>query len=236
MALTQGNGLGPYDFGDPKSPTYPIAAEQRAAARDQERQMTQTATPFMPGDRVHYDPDRDTYWPRGDDEAPGWGTVVDEEQVPRPLRTHIGARTPVEWDVPLDGEDGPDPITMPITACLVTATAAPEADPTAPPVVCICGSTRFRSEMAEANLWLTLDGNIVVAPGVFMHDGDAITDKQKTALDRLHFRKIDLAQSIYVVNPDGYIGESTQREIAYAERTGKPVAYLEQPESQGVQR
>jgi len=28
-----------------------------------------------------------------------------------------------------------------------------------------------------------------------------------------------------VVNPGGYIGESTRREIEYAERTGKPVAY-----------
>jgi len=32
VTLMQGNDLGPYDYGDPKSATYPLAAEQRAAA------------------------------------------------------------------------------------------------------------------------------------------------------------------------------------------------------------
>lgn len=95
-----------------------------------------------------------------------------------------------------------------------------------PAVVALCGSTRFRSEFAAVNRDLTLAGHIVVAPGVFAHDGDQITDADKTRLDQLHFAKIDLASWIYVVNPGGYIGESTRREIAYANRAGKPVRYL----------
>lgn len=98
------------------------------------------------------------------------------------------------------------------------------------PIVCICGSTRFRDEMTDANRRLTLEGRIVVAPGVFGHSGDEMTDEQKVALDALHFQKIDLAQSVYVVNPGGYIGESTRREIAYAQRTGKAVVFLIEPE------
>lgn len=94
---------------------------------------------------------------------------------------------------------------------------------TAPKIVTICGSTRFRSEIAEANRLLTLAGYVVLAPGVFAHDGDEITEEQKQALDALHLRKIDLARWVYVVNPGGYIGESTRREIAYARRTGKGV-------------
>ena len=43
----------------------------------------------------------------------------------------------------------------------------------------------------------------------------------------MHLRKIDIADEIYVINVDGYIGESTKREIAYAEKTGKKVNYLE---------
>ena len=39
-------------------------------------------------------------------------------------------------------------------------------------------------------------------------------------------RKIDLARWIYVVNPGGYIGESTRREIEYARRVGKGVLAL----------
>ncbi len=93
-------------------------------------------------------------------------------------------------------------------------------------IICICGSTRFRAEMAEANRELTLAGHIVLAPGVFAHDGDTITDEQKADLDRLHFAKIDLAGSIYVVNPGGYVGESTAREIAYARSSDKPVRSL----------
>lgn len=103
-----------------------------------------------------------------------------------------------------------------------------------PKIVTICGSTRFRSEMADANRRLTLAGYVVLAPGVFAHDGDEITEAQKDALDELHFRKIDLADEIYVVNPGGYVGESTRLEISYARRTGKTIRRLiEQPEDGG---
>lgn len=95
-----------------------------------------------------------------------------------------------------------------------------------PKIVTICGSTRFRAEIANANRVLTLAGYVVLAPGVFAHDGDEITDEQKVALDALHFQKIDLAGWIYVVNPGGYIGESTRREIEYARRAGKGVLAL----------
>ena len=90
-------------------------------------------------------------------------------------------------------------------------------------VVCLCGSTRFRAEIVEANRLLTLEGHIVLAPGVFGHDGDPITDDEKAKLDALHLRKIDMAEQVIVIAPGGYIGESTRREIVYAESTGKPV-------------
>ena len=46
-------------------------------------------------------------------------------------------------------------------------------------------------------------------------------------LDNMHKRKIDMADSIYVINVGGYIGESTRSEIEYATRNGKDVEYLE---------
>ena len=49
----------------------------------------------------------------------------------------------------------------------------------------------------------------------------------KEMLDDMHLRKIDMADEIFVINVGGYIGESTKREIAYAEKTGKKVNYLE---------
>lgn len=97
-----------------------------------------------------------------------------------------------------------------------------------PEVVCLCGSTRFREEFVEANRVLTLAGAIVLAPGVFGHSGDPITTSDKSALDELHFRKIDMADRVVIVAPGGYIGDSTKKEIAYARATGKPLAFWEE--------
>ncbi|MDR7310654.1 hypothetical protein J2S40_001712 [Nocardioides luteus] len=102
--------------------------------------------------------------------------------------------------------------------------------PDRPEIVCICGSTRFAEEMNAANRDLTFSGVIVLAPGVFLSTaereaGRAIPPEQKAALDALHLRKIDLADRVLVVNPGGYIGESTSREIAYARESGKPVDF-----------
>ncbi len=104
--------------------------------------------------------------------------------------------------------------------------------PDRPEIVCICGSTRFADEMSAANRDLTLAGVIVVAPGVLpgagAHEPDGvITSEQRTALGTLHLRKIDLADRVLVVNPGGYIGESTSREIAYARALGKPVSFTD---------
>ncbi len=100
-----------------------------------------------------------------------------------------------------------------------------------PRIVCLCGSTRFFSQFREANRVETLSGKIVLTCGVFAHNGDILKDSEKEKLDVLHFHKIALADEILVINPYGYIGESTKREIAYAESTGKVIRYLESPDS-----
>lgn len=109
--------------------------------------------------------------------------------------------------------------------------------PERPEVVCLCGSVRFALEMAVVTRELTLAGVIVVAPGVLPgpagdRPGDELTHDQQVALGELHLRKIDLADRVLVVNPGGYLGESTTREIAYARATGTPVSYTE-PASPG---
>jgi dienelactone hydrolase len=101
-----------------------------------------------------------------------------------------------------------------------------------PVIVCLCGSTRFRDEFTAANRRQTLDGRIVLAPGVFGWSGDlSAEDSQggevKTNLDDLHKRKIDLADEVLVVSRDGYFGQSTAGEIAYAVEHGKPVRFAE---------
>ncbi len=99
-----------------------------------------------------------------------------------------------------------------------------------PPIVCLCGSTRFAEEFRVVSRDLALAGTIVVAPGVFEHADGRITDEQKAALGTLHLAKIDLADRVVVVNPGGYVGESTRREIRYAHQTGKRVEYTDAPD------
>lgn len=99
-----------------------------------------------------------------------------------------------------------------------------------PQIMCLCGSTRFAQEFRAVNRDLTLAGKIVIAPAEFEDDGNQITDDQKAALGALHLAKIDLADRVMVVNPGGYIGESTRREISYAHQTGTPVDYTDAPD------
>lgn len=97
-------------------------------------------------------------------------------------------------------------------------------------VITLCGSTRFKDEFLEAQKRLTLEGNIVISVGLFGHSGDDVvwTEGVKDMLDRQHLAKIDLADEIFVINVGGYIGDSTRREIAYAEFKGKTISYLEE--------
>jgi hypothetical protein len=55
----------------------------------------------------------------------------------------------------------------------------------------------------------------------------------KERLDILHLFKIDEADEILVLNVGGYVGQSTQREIEYARRLGKPIRWLEPGEEKG---
>lgn len=48
----------------------------------------------------------------------------------------------------------------------------------------------------------------------------------ESMLDVTHRKKIDLSDAIYVINVNGYIGQSTSNEIEYAKNKGKEVIYL----------
>jgi NTP pyrophosphatase (non-canonical NTP hydrolase) len=93
-------------------------------------------------------------------------------------------------------------------------------------VITVCGSTRFKDETSRALLELEQRGVATMSVGGFMHaDGLGFTPDQKTAFDALHQNKIRISHGIYVVNPEGYIGESTAREIMLAWRLGKTVEW-----------
>ena len=116
------------------------------------------------------------------------------------------------------------------------AQARLEADEELPRVVCLCGSTRFYDAFQKANFEETIAGRIVLTVGFHPHGdvaktehGEAVgvTAEEKVLLDRLHKRKIDLADEVLVLNVGGYIGDSTKSEVVHAWRTDKPVRWLE---------
>lgn len=91
------------------------------------------------------------------------------------------------------------------------------------PIRTICGSMRYYDQMIEIAQRETANGVIILMPFVAGYAGAVETDERKEMLDRMHFAKIDMSDAIIVVGI--HIGESTQSEIAYAERTGKTVLY-----------
>lgn len=95
-----------------------------------------------------------------------------------------------------------------------------------PIVVCLCGSTRFKEQYERVMRDKTLAGKIVLSCGLFNHaDNLRLANDIKAFLDNLHLRKIDLADEVFVIDVDRYIGESTQKEIEYAQAQGKSVHY-----------
>lgn len=103
-------------------------------------------------------------------------------------------------------------------------------------VVTLCGSTKFKDDFMREQKRLTLEGNIVISVGLFGHSGDnevwenmdeGTLTQTKEMLDDMHKRKIDMADEIFVINKNGYIGSSTRSEIEYAIKTNKIVKYME---------
>ena len=104
-------------------------------------------------------------------------------------------------------------------------------------VITLCGSTKFKDDFMREQKRLTLEGNIVISVGLFGHSGDnevwenmdeGTLTKTKEMLDDMHKRKIDMADEIFVINKNGYIGSSTRSEIEYAISTNKKVNYMEE--------
>lgn len=97
-------------------------------------------------------------------------------------------------------------------------------------IVTICGSTRFKKEIEAVAHDLTLQNHIVLAPHVFHHmEDEEMPVELKIRLDNLHKEKISMSDAIFVVNVNGYIGESTYGEIDWANRMKKEVFFLVEP-------
>lgn len=93
-------------------------------------------------------------------------------------------------------------------------------------VITICGSLKFQNQMMRISEKLSLEGNCVFIP-VYPVIKRKRTKKELDNLKKIHFKKIELSDAIFVINKDKYIGESTNLEIEYAKKLGKEILYLE---------
>lgn len=101
-----------------------------------------------------------------------------------------------------------------------------------PYIVCLCGSTRFTDVMLAVR-WMLEKQNIIVMTWNVLPVGygahvshQAEAEGVKEQLDALHKSKILMSDSVLVVNPNSYIGESTQSEINFADQYNKPIYTL----------
>lgn len=95
-------------------------------------------------------------------------------------------------------------------------------------IIVLSGSTKFKEDYDRVARQLDAEGYIVWSCVTFSHaEGVELTPEEIKAHNEKHRRKIELCDEIFIINKDGYIGESTQNEIAYANSLGKKIRYME---------
>lgn len=102
--------------------------------------------------------------------------------------------------------------------------------------ITLCGSTRFEPLFQDWNHRLACAGHTVYSLSLFgreakdagKDDKKIVSEDEKITLDLVHLDKIMNSDAILVLNPDGYVGFSTSREIRWARMQGKRIFRLEQ--------
>ena len=94
-------------------------------------------------------------------------------------------------------------------------------------VITICGSLKFKEEMMKVAMELELEGNVILIPIFPINDKSVCSLEEGLMLGQMHKEKIKMSDAIFVVNVNGYIGESTKSEIEYARSLNKKILSLE---------
>lgn len=94
-------------------------------------------------------------------------------------------------------------------------------------IITVCGSLKFYKEMMDITEKMELEGNCMLVPiyNPSKPSKDDFTEEEALMLDKMHKERIKLADAILVINVNNYIGESTKKEIEYAESLNKEIIY-----------
>ena len=94
-------------------------------------------------------------------------------------------------------------------------------------IITLCGSSRFKDDILNTYKKLTLQDNIVLFDAIFNQNELNLNDNEKQLIDKNHKQKILMSDEIFVINKNGYIGNSTKSEIEFAKKLNKPIKYME---------
>ncbi len=89
----------------------------------------------------------------------------------------------------------------------------------------ICGSMKFEKQMKDIAWKLETSYKYNIIQCVYNESNDVVSGEVLKILRDLHYKKIDLADGIYVVDINGYIGSSVKSEIEYAIKNKKEILY-----------
>ena len=103
--------------------------------------------------------------------------------------------------------------------------------------ITLCGSARFEEDFHSWNEDLSLSGHTVYSLAIYPSskggNKDWYNQQQKTTLDLVHLSKIENSDAIVVINKNGYIGDSTKREIEWARLKNKTIYFVEPVDGAG---
>jgi len=100
-------------------------------------------------------------------------------------------------------------------------------------VVVVCGSRRYVEMMAVTEWLIQRDEHAItiglgLLPDWYPYPLNHLAEYEgcSSEMDKLYLEKINLADELFVVDYENYIGESTRNKIAYAETCNVPVRYF----------
>ncbi len=103
-----------------------------------------------------------------------------------------------------------------------------------PKIVTVIGSTKFINEMSVIGWEYEKIGYIAFTPRllplsyIMKREHVAESEGVKEIIDKTYLKKVEMADLVFVCNKNGYIGESTSKELVHAINHNIPIEYLEE--------
>lgn len=92
-------------------------------------------------------------------------------------------------------------------------------------IITVCGSMKFSNEMINIAFLLESKKGFNVLQCTYNEQETEITPEMLENLKKAHYEKIEMSDIIYVVDINGYVGNSVKKEIEYAKKLNKKIIF-----------